>query len=270
MEGIIFNEKRLYKHIGAILFGLYLSATITDSAYRGIDYIFSHDSEDWGFAFWGDHYKIRIISSLIGTIIGSLSAGIISKTKGQICGLITSIPTSIFWLISFLLIYQYGDIQNLQLFNWFVIATLFLFSPIVGFLFGKFGTSLRQKNPEFFEARKNTVLAIKWYHWIWLLPAISWTGALFTYSVYQGLNCLYKIAFSLALFNLSLGLTCILVFLSLAYLLIGIYKTIYLLSLGFQQNINNGQIALRVIFWTIGIWIIVGTLQVIVNYFFRS
>jgi len=256
------------QHIGAILFGIYLSASITDSVFRGLSYLFVDEVENWGFAFWGDHYLARIIASIIGTFLGTYSSGIISKTKGNICGVLSSIPTSLFWIVILFFVFKYGEYQIMPISVWVTIFSLIIFTPIIGYFAGISGASFRNDSPELFEVRKNTIIGIKWYHWIWLFPVFLWSGAFFTYSFYQGLYLFYTFDVSKSFFSIINGFLGIIVLISLVYLLIGVYKTLQLLIIGYKLNLSSAGIANRIVGWTVGIWLIVGILQAIVSYFF--
>lgn len=100
------------------------------------------------------------------------------------------------------------------------------------------------------------------------MTVIGWTGALATYSIYQGLWLLFGLTLSSSLFNVALGLVGILIFLSIFYLFTGLYKTLFLLISGYREGISRGRIALRILGWTIGIWLIVGVLQWVANLIF--
>ena len=264
-----FGESRKLKQFGGILFGIILGLGVTDSILRGATYVFPNEEELWSLAFWGDHYFLRITASCLGTLFGSFAAGCIAKFRGRLCGVLSALPTSIFWP-SMVIVYFacQPDVARMSFGQWIVIALLTALSPTIGFYGGGLGASVRNSNPQLFESRRNTVLGVKWFHWLWLMTVIGWTGALATYSIYQGLWLLFGLRLSSSLFNVALGLVGILIFLSIFYLFTGLYKTFFLLISGYREGISRGRIALRILGWTIGIWLIVGVLQWVANLIF--
>ena len=93
------KEKRFSKQIGGALFGALISLGITSSIQTGSEYIFGTESEQWGIGFWGNHHILRVIASLVGTSIGSFSAGCIAKIRGGLWGMMSALPASLFWLV---------------------------------------------------------------------------------------------------------------------------------------------------------------------------
>lgn len=255
------DEPRKLKQLGGILFGILIALSITDAIHRGASFVFPEESKDWMLGFWGDHHILRIIASVLGTLFGSFVAGCIAKFRGGLCGLLSALPTTIFWIFVGGFVFKFLPDIEISLANWIVIIVLVISSPIVGFYFGKIGAIVRLDNPGIFESRKYTILGIKWYQWLWLYFVIGWIGALATYSIFQGLWVLFSIRFLASLYNVLAGLVGIIIFLSIFYLFMGMYRTFYLLSLGHRDDISSGRIAYKILGWTVGISCIVGFLQ---------
>ena len=256
------NKSRKWKQLGGILFSIFfISFLITDGVQRGATFVFPKESEGWLLGFWGNHHILRIIASILGTIFGSFVAGCIGKFRGGLCGLLCALPATVFWLfVGGYALRLLPDVE-MSLGNWLVIIILIIASPIIGFHSGKFGAEIRLENPEIFESRKHTILGIKWYQWLWLIFFIGWIGVLATYSIFQGLWLLSGFGLLASLHNILAGLVGILIFLSIFYLFMGMYKTFYLLSSGHRKGVSSGRIAFRILGWTFGVWCIVGFLQ---------
>ena len=258
------SEPRKLKQFGGIVFGILLGLMVTDSIMRGASFVFPNEKDLWGVGFWGDHHFLRVIASGIGTLVGAFAAGCIAKTRGGVCGLLSALPTSLFWFS--IVVFHFGSRPSntkITFGQWLVIAALAIISPVAGFYAGLIGQKIRNDFAPLFEARSNTVLGIKWYHWLWLLTAIGWTGTLATYSIYQGLWLLFGLRFSASLFNITAAILGIIVILSIFYSIFGLYKTFILLILGQAQGLSRSKITIRILGWTVGIWLVVIMFQIV-------
>lgn len=264
------KESRVFKQIGGVLFGILIGFVITDGIQRGALFVFPQEKGDWAPGFWGSHHILRVIASIIGTFFGGYVAGCIGKFRGGLCGFLSALPTLIFWLFIGGFALKEFESFELTLGHWAVIIILIVASPIIGLHSGKLGALIRLENPEVFESRKNIILGIKWYHWVWLIFVIGWIGVFVTYSAFQGIWMLFGFRLSTSLHNILPGLVGILIFLSLFFLFMGTYKTFYLLSSGHRQGISSGRIAFRILGWTVGIWTIVGALQFLADVIFSK
>ena len=162
------EQSRLIKQICGALFGLCLSLLINGSIEAGATYFFPEEASEWGTAFWGSHHVLRIIASLIGTLFGGFSAGCIAKLHGEIWGLLSALPISLFWLVDcFILVKILSEDNSIQVTpgNWTVVFVLILISPVVGYYSGSVGGIIRIDNSQIFESRSGTILGVKWYHW---------------------------------------------------------------------------------------------------------
>jgi len=256
------RNSRLRTQVGAVIFGVLLGALITGSIQHGAGVVFPKEKQDWILGFWGSHYILRTIASLVGTVFGAFASGCIGKRKGSICGLASTLPTSLFWIFVGFFGYSHSLMTTWQ---WIVVVAIVLLSPILGFYMGGIGETVHISNPHIFEARKNTILAIKWYHWFWLVIVIEWIGAFATYGFYQGLWLSFGIKRTAFWHTIVGGFVSLLIYIGLYFLFMGAYKTFYLLSLGHQEGLSNRTIAVRILCWTLGIWIIVGAVQFLAN-----
>jgi hypothetical protein len=267
------SEPRKLKQFGGILFGILLGLMVNDSIMRGASFVFPNEKDLWGVGFWSDHHFLRIIASGLGTLVGAFAAGCIAKSRGGGCGFLSALPTSLFWL-SIVLLHFGSRITDTQITvgQWLVIVVLTVISPLAGFYAGLFGQKVRNDFAPLFETRPNTVLGIKWYHWLWFFTAIGWTGTLATYSIYQGLwlLLLFWLGFSASLFNITAAILGIIVILSIFYSIFGLYKTFILLSLGQAQGLSRSKMTIRVLGWTVGIWLVVVLLQIVAGLLFSK
>lgn len=265
------NQGRLMKQIGGALFGVLISLGVCGSIETGAEFIFVEEAEQWGLAFWGDHYILRIIASLFGTVSGSFSAGCIAKYKGGVWGLVSTLPTSLFWIIvgAMALSRSFGSnvVYQITLIHWVVILVLLIASPIIGFYFGSYGQNVRLDNPQIFESRPNLILGIKWYHWFWLFTIMYWIIILGTFSIFQGMILFFATSHSTFISNVNPTIAAILIGISLCLLGLSSVKIFYILIDGYRKGLTKGKMIIRIFGWILVILLMVGSFQAATGYF---
>jgi len=153
---------------GANLF--FEESDVANSLFNDFEYSYLSD-----ILIWGDHWIFRTIGSFACTLWGGFLGGLISRRKGKIIGLISSIPTSIIWLAYYIISFS-GDIVIGD--YYFEVYTtlplkimafvLTIGSLIVGYIGGETGEDFSYEFSEYFDKRKFSLLGIKWYHYLWL------------------------------------------------------------------------------------------------------
>lgn len=247
------NYNNIWVNIGAILFGIFLSSFIIDSIRAGASRVFPEEAEYWAIGFWADRFILRTIASIIGTAIGGFAAGAIAKSKGGVCGLISALPTSIFWIFVVIMLII-APPESASLGHWGVSFILVIISPFVGFYNGNIGYTFRKDYPHIFEFRPRTVLGIKWFHWLWLIFPLYFVLQTITMRILQAFSLLFgstqimKISHSILAFILS-----VLIFTCIYFMGYGIFKTFLLLSRGSRLGLSNFKIAMRVLFYLLAI-----------------
>jgi hypothetical protein len=270
MQEVANEQSRLIKQIGGALFGMCLSIVIAGSIEAGATYFFPEEANEWGLAFWGSHHILRIIASLIGTLLGGFAAGCIAKLHGRMWGLLSALPTSLFWLFDCFMLVKTLSGDNLiqvTLGNWVVVFVLTLMSPIVGYCSGSIGGIIRVDNPQIFESRSGTILGVKWYQWIWLAFSIHWVGLLTTFSIFQGLIILS--GNDQLVFSINPVIAIFLVVICLCFIWVGIYKIFYFLISGKIKGLTNGQIVFRVFGWNLVILVVTGIFQTLTGFIMK-
>jgi hypothetical protein len=195
--------------------------------------------------------------------MGGFAAGCISKLRGRMWGLVSALPTSLFWLFigCFVLVkISSGDnLIQVTFGNWVVVFILALLSPIVGYYSGSIGGFVRIDNPQIFESRSGTILGVKWYQWIWLVFLVYWVGLLTTFSIFQGLFILS--GNDQLVFSINPVIAIFLVVICLCFIVVGTYKIFYFLISGKIKGLTNGQIVFRVLGWNLVILAVTGIFQ---------
>jgi len=125
--------------------------------------------ERMALAVWGDTFLLRILASLVSTAAGALVIGTFLASKARTAALIAVAPTVLFWLLALVIGVRYapeGGLLDLQVRQMVVMpVALVITSPLAAYYGSRLGESYRGH----FD-RPRSVLNIKWYHWLWMLP----------------------------------------------------------------------------------------------------
>lgn len=125
--------------------------------------------EHMALAVWGDTFLLRILASLVSTAAGALVIGTFLASKARTAALIAVAPTVLFWLIALIVGLPYvaeGGFPPHEVKQMVVMpVALVITSPVVAYHGARIGERYRGR----FD-RSRSVLNIKWYHWLWILP----------------------------------------------------------------------------------------------------
>ncbi len=164
------NSLRL---IGSTLCGIIAGVLLISAIDRGAYLYFVEENKEWNSFTW-DNWFIRTLASIIASSWGAFIAGLISRTKGKLVGVLSAIPSFAFWLY-----YFYGQLNGeinignvlieieTDTLSKIMAIVLALINIIAGFIAGNFGNEISKKHMKFFDERKHSILGVKWYHYIW-------------------------------------------------------------------------------------------------------
>ena len=161
-----------------ILAGIIAGLLVSASMDTGANLFFEQSDENFYFSdliLWGDHWFLRAIASLSCTLWGGFIGGLTARRRGSLVGLFSSIPTSLVWLsyliVSFSGYFEFGD-------NYFEVYTtiplqimsilIIIGSFIIGYIGGEAGEGFSSEFSNYFDQRKHSLFAIKWYHYLWI------------------------------------------------------------------------------------------------------
>lgn len=163
------EKTQIKKYILITIFAIIFGFVVQDGIRLVIQKFLEIPDAYVGFARWGDTFFLRILASLIGTSAGAFVIGTFLKKKARLIAVISTLPTSLFWMIT--LIFGMTIIANQEyMFETtkavlLLPSILFVLSPVVGYVSAKWG----QKYLNAFQKPKS-ILNIKWYHWLWIFP----------------------------------------------------------------------------------------------------
>lgn len=248
------EKSNAWVNIGAILFGIFIGSFVVDAIRAGATRIFQEEADlYWVIGFWGERFILRTIASVIGTAFGGFAAGTIAKTKGGMCGLLSAIPTSLFWLPVVITLFI-APPESPSFGHWGVSLFLIMISPYIGFYAGIIGHSFRRDYTEIFEFRPRTILGIKWFHWLWLIFPLKFVIQTITMRIFQALGLFFASTQIIETGHGVLSFTVSVVIITFIYFIgYGLYKTFYLLSTSYRLGLSKFRMTTRVLFYLLGI-----------------
>lgn len=234
------------KILGGAAFGAWVGFFVFVSVVSGLRYTSYQEEQDWGIVFfWGEHWFMRLVFSLMATLIGGLFAGVAAPGHGRIAGTLSAIPTCLLWLgmgLLKLLGTLQATIVPISLGSWAVIIVITVASPYVGMISGQEGELWRSQNQELF-GKRGRWLGLYWHHWLWLW--IPYYFLLSNFAIF-GDTLIYLISHNprgLILSIIAGGFISFSAF-GLGY---AAYYTINVLMVGESQGLSPGKVARQVI-----------------------
>ena len=141
----------------AILFGF----TASDGIRIVIQKIYQLPGDVFSFGYWGNTFWSRIIASAFGSFSGGFVIGTYLKKVGKIPSILHTIPAILLWMAVFVV-----EISDIKQYGFpFLALILIITNPVFAFIGWRWGNEYLS---EF--ANGNSILNVKWYHWIWILP----------------------------------------------------------------------------------------------------
>lgn len=148
------------------LFAIAFGFVVSDGFRVVLQKMFMISREEMGIALWGDVIFGRMLASLLGSFAVGFIVGATLKKQERLFSIAATIPTSIFWM--FALIFPSYFLYNFNLANpshILLSVVLVLLTPVFAF----WGCEHGKSNKQFFTI-EDSILNIKWYHWLWIMP----------------------------------------------------------------------------------------------------
>ena len=168
-----------WRMTGAVIVGLLAGFFLSSALYDGAVRVFDNENaeETWGpfLFFWGGHWLLRGIASILAIAWGGFLAGVVAREKGALAAICATLPASLLWgAIGFggLLgkpVYSY----NISLQNSILAIALCLSTPFFAFKAGIRGSSIGQELGLHFDSRPRTLFGIRWFHYLWIPFALN-------------------------------------------------------------------------------------------------
>src|SRR5437667_4780113 len=79
--------------------GIVVGLLVSDALQTGAAYAFPEEQarDTWQRFLWGEHYGLRVLSSLVATAAGGSVAGLVARRRGFLVGALAAVPTVFIW-----------------------------------------------------------------------------------------------------------------------------------------------------------------------------
>ena len=265
------DKSHLPRNIFAIICGAISGFFLHLACGAGIQYHFLEDM-DKGILeglLWGEHWFVRTLVVVLCCFWAGFIAGLIGRHKGSLIGSISIAPCIISWLLLFYIsLTGHVPILNthihISIGNNIAMLLAILLAIPMGSYGGKVGEEESYDLACHFDSRPNTLLGIKWYHYLWipfvLHPIVMQASYIGLYFLF-----LYKELFRSG-FMLSITFIFVMLIYGTLYLMgIGLWKAYRALA-GLEEYTSKGAIAVNVMKYAIGLQIVAVICQQIVLY----
>lgn len=275
------NEYRyslMARGISAIFLGVIVGALLPAAFHVGISYHFpdEREAQTWGLLLWAEHWAVRVVASLVGTVIAGFLVGLVARQKGGILSAIAAIPTVLSWLaiaifgwteqVPFLMETRTVDIS---IGNKLAASLLVLVTIPAAYWSGIQGEDAGRRFGDFFDSKRGSLLGIKWFHFVWItlflylvmvqtsfiaLYGFEWMKALWRSDVsYMSLRSIVPAVFTAMVWG------------TLYILWLGISKAYMVLS-GMEDIQSPGARAIVVLKYGFGAFVLSAALQAAISY----
>jgi hypothetical protein len=164
----------MLRYVGATFTGLLAGFLFIGSIQMGVSWALEGPGpNDWDAVRWGDHWVWRAIASLVATAAGGFIAGMIARRRGARVAVACTVPTAGFWaLVAWIGWTGHNPVAGTEGYfplGYRIVATILCLAslPLAGAV-GTEGAGYGRANSEHFDARRATLLGVRWYHFLWL------------------------------------------------------------------------------------------------------
>ncbi len=153
--------------------GIIAGVLLVNSIQVGVAFALREDQTDWDVLQWADHWMWRGIASLVATGVAGFIAGMIARRRGRLVGSFAAIPSALYWALIAYAGFS-GHFPGLSgtpdvPLGYRIVAILLAVATVpCGAACGREGAAYGHANAAHLDARRGTLLGVKWYHFLWL------------------------------------------------------------------------------------------------------
>lgn len=170
-----------------VICGLVAGLAVISSMQVGAGLAFGvNATAEWGWGFWGNHWAWRTVWSAAATYLGAFIAGMIARERGPTIGILSAIPSAIYW--GFVAFVGWTGRMDLDVpLGYKIAASVLVVATLpIGSAGGVAGEGYGEVNSQHFDSRRRCLLGIRWYHFIWLPFVIHFIVAQTTWAAMYG------------------------------------------------------------------------------------
>jgi hypothetical protein len=256
---------------GAVVFGLIAGLFLWAAVQVGLRYHYIEEQREtsWGIFFWGEHWALRTAASWAATAGAGYLTGVVARRRGAILAVISALPSAFCWLGIAILAWHgpfsfMGEVPDfhVSIGNKLAASLLALTTFVVAAWAGGSGAQEGETYGPHFDARRFSLLGIKWYHYLWLPLVVYLWLIQMSWAVFYGLEWL-KIAYKSGASFLSIvpGVFTMMIWGTLAIMGNGAAKA-YAVLAGFQFIPTVRGRAFAVLMYGVGAFVLAAILQI--------
>ncbi len=161
---------------GALVCGVLAGTLLPNSMQVGLQFTVggSEDTSAWSGMFWGEHWVVRALASIVSTGVAGFLTGVVARRYGRRLAAIASVPSFVIW--SYLAFSAWsgstpllgGFEVDLSLGNKLMATVLAVLTVPLAAAGGEHGEVLVDQVGDHFDARRKTLLGVRWYHYLWI------------------------------------------------------------------------------------------------------
>jgi hypothetical protein len=171
----------------AVWCGMVAGILLPNSVQVGVRWMISGEPE-WSSVFWGEHWILRPVVSVLAALGGGFVAGAIARRSGRTVAVLGALPAFLIWAWAAISAWQeellfMGGSQYFSIGNKLAATVIVVALLPAAAVAGNAGQEIGVQFGQHFDSRPKTLLGVKWYHYIWLpflihliLAQISWAG----------------------------------------------------------------------------------------------
>jgi hypothetical protein len=176
----------------AVLAGVVAGVLMISSMKDGAEFMFPGEEayDHWSLVRWGEHWAWRVALGLLATYFAGFIAGLAARRLGRRHGMLSAVPSAALWAwITWAawtgragLAPQASPLE--MPLGWKLAASsLALLVLPVGAAGGAAGAPFGAANGPHYDARRRSLLGVRWYHFVWIYPVVhvlvlqsTWAG----------------------------------------------------------------------------------------------
>jgi hypothetical protein len=184
------------RYVGATLLGILVGPLLVGSLQVGVGWaVGDQSSADWDVLRWGDHWVWRAVASGVATAAAGFLAGMVARRRGARVAIVCTLPTAAYWALVAWIGWTghvpFSGTESYLPLGYRIVATILALAslPLAGAA-GAEGAGYGRANSEHFDARRATLLGVRWYHFLWLPFLIHAMGLIAAFGAVYGFQWL--------------------------------------------------------------------------------
>lgn len=147
----------------AVLCGM-LAGGLSGNALRlGVNLLLQE--RNWNAFYWSEHWLLRLPASWLATAVAGVVCGAVARRKGGVLSVVSNAPAELWWL--FLGSYWFAN-DGMDAGSVVMTLVILVTKPFIAYFFGTVGADQGLRIAMHSDARRYSLLGIRFFHYFWL------------------------------------------------------------------------------------------------------